>query len=122
MQFTATIRALHPKNVFRISRAARTEVRNVFLQIENEGITGHGEASPNAFYGEDADAVHASLVRAGEQLRDCKIRSVGDISNVWEQIWPVVQPSRAAQCAIDTALWDWLARCEKCSVCELAWG
>lgn len=122
MQLTAQILALHPRQVFRISRAARTEVRNVFVKIEHEGITAYGEASPNSFYNEDADAVLAHLAKAEIFLRNRKIRSVQDIVQAWEEIWPQLAPSRAAQCAVDVALWDWLARREGCTVCELAWG
>jgi len=122
MELTTAICALHPKTVFRISRAARTEVRNVFVRIRDEGITGFGEASPNAFYHEDADDVRARLSRAAPGLRGLKVRSVADIGRIREEIWPVLKPSRAAQCAVDVALWDWLARRENCTVCELAWG
>jgi L-alanine-DL-glutamate epimerase-like enolase superfamily enzyme len=37
-------------------------------------------------------------------------------------VWPLVAPSRAAQCAIDLALWDWLGRRRGVSGTELAWG
>ena len=122
MQLTTTIRALHPKVVFRISRAQRTEVRNVFVRVEDEGITGYGEASPNAFYNENADDVQARLSELAQKLHDVKIRSVADIARIRDELWPVLSPSRAAQCAVDVALWDWLARREDCTVCELAWG
>ena len=122
MELTTAICALHPKTVFRISRAARTEVRNVFVRIRDDGIAGYGEASSNAFYGEDADDVRARLSRAAPGLRDLKVRSVADIGRIRDEIWPALEPSRAAQCALDVALWDWLARRENCTVCELAWG
>lgn len=47
------------KNVFTISRSSRTEVPNVFLTLEMDGLTGYGEASPNARYNEDAPLVEA---------------------------------------------------------------
>lgn len=122
MQLTSAITALHPKTAFRISRAVRTEVRNVFVRIEEEGVAGYGEASPNAFYHEDADEVQARLSRAAAVLRGWKIRSVADIGRAWDEIWRAVKPSRAAQCAVDVALWDWLACRENCTICELAWG
>jgi len=122
MQVTTAIHALHPKSVFRISRGARAEVRNVFVRVGADGIAGYGEASPNAYYHEDADDVQARLTRAGQRLRGRKIRSVGDIAHFWEEIWPLVKPSRAAQCALDIALWDWLARRENLTVCELVRG
>ncbi len=40
MELATAIYALHPKTVFRISRAERTESRNVFVRIRDDGITG----------------------------------------------------------------------------------
>jgi len=122
MKLTAAIRPLHPKSVFRISRGSRAEVLNVFTQIESGGVTGTGEASPNAFYNETAEHVLALLANAAPHLKGCRIRNVADIEQLWMRLWPVLQPSRAAQCAIDLALWDWLARSEKTTICELAHG
>jgi L-alanine-DL-glutamate epimerase-like enolase superfamily enzyme len=118
----AAILSLHPRTVFRISRGARTEVRNVFVRIENDGIAGYGEASPNAYYREVPEAVHSAILSAGEWLRGFSPRTPGDIRRAWSHIWEIVAPSRAAQCAVDLALWDWLARAEGCSVTELALG
>jgi L-alanine-DL-glutamate epimerase-like enolase superfamily enzyme len=122
MQLATTIHVLHPKTVFRISRAQRTGVRNVFIRIEDEGIIAYGEASPNAFYHENADDVQARLSQVAEMIPGLRVRSVADIGRAWDDFWPVLRPSRAAQCALDVALWDWLARRENCSICELAWG
>lgn len=122
MELATAIYALHPKTVFRISRAERTEARNVFVRLGEDGITGYGEASPNAFYRENADDVQTRLLRAAPWIRTWKVRSVADIGRIWDEIWPLVIPSRSAQCALDIALWDWLARRENCTVCELAWG
>jgi L-alanine-DL-glutamate epimerase-like enolase superfamily enzyme len=116
------LRALHPRNIFRISRAARREVINAFLRIEHDGIAGYGEASANAFYGENATGVAAKLDGLGDFLSGRAIHSPADIAAVWEEAWPLLAPSRAAQCALDLALWDWLAMREARSVTELALG
>ena len=97
-------------------------MRNVFIRIECEGIAGYGEASPNAFYHENADDVQQRLELAAKRLLGLKIRSIADIASFWDTIWTSVNPSRAAQCAIDIALWDFLARRESCTICDLAWG
>jgi L-alanine-DL-glutamate epimerase-like enolase superfamily enzyme len=114
--------ALHPRNVFRISRAARRETVNVFLRLERDDVQGFGEAAANGYYGESPDDVRARLSRVGDFLRGCAVRTVEDIALVWEEAWPVLMPSRAAQCAVDVALWDWLARREGKTVTELALG
>ena len=113
---------MHPRNVFRISRAARREVTNVFLRLDRGGIAGHGEASANAYYGENAADVAARLEGLADFLQGRAVDCPADIAAVWEEAWPLLAPSRAAQCALDLALWDWLGKREHRSVAELALG
>ncbi|MDB6152104.1 MAG: Mandelate racemase/muconate lactonizing protein [Chthoniobacteraceae bacterium] len=94
----------------------------MFVKLESEGITGLGEASPNAFYNETAEGVSAQLASVAPFFSSLKIRTVTDIGEVWAKLWPLVAPSRAAQCALDIALWDWLAQREGVSATQLAWG
>jgi L-alanine-DL-glutamate epimerase-like enolase superfamily enzyme len=122
MKLRWTSRELHPRHVFRISRARRREVRNVFVRVEHQGITGYGEASPNAFYDETWEGVAERLQAAGDWLEALQISCVADLEAAWHESWRWLAPSRAAQCALDVALWDWLARREGKSVTELAWG
>jgi L-alanine-DL-glutamate epimerase-like enolase superfamily enzyme len=122
MKLTWVTRELHPRRVFRISRARRREVRNVFVRLEQDGIAGYGEASPNAFYDETWEGVGARLEAARDWLERLEITTVADLEAAWNEGWTWLRPSRAAQCAIDLALWDWLARRERKSVTELAWN
>ena len=122
MKLNATIKTLHPRNVFRISRAARGEVQNIFVKLSSGGVTGWGEASPNAFYDETAFNVVTLLEAAAPLIERLEIESVADIERTWAESWLWFAPSRAAQCAFDLTLWDWLARKKGVSVAELAWG
>jgi L-alanine-DL-glutamate epimerase-like enolase superfamily enzyme len=122
MRLSLAVRELHPRRVFRIARARRNAVENVFVRIEKDGICGYGEASPNAFYNETAAGVLEKLQALAPALKDLKIASPSDIENLWDEFWQQLHPSRAAQCAIDLALWDWLAKARGISVAELAWG
>jgi L-alanine-DL-glutamate epimerase-like enolase superfamily enzyme len=122
MKWSWISRDLHPRHVFRISRAQRRSVRNVFTRVEHDGVVGYGEASPNAFYDETAEAVLERLEAARPWAESLRIGSLADIEAAWEAGWQWLAPSRAAQCALDLALWDWLGRCTGKSVCELAWG
>lgn len=97
-------------------------MRNVFVRLERDGLHGFGEASPNAFYGETSEGVSAKLAAAADFVGSFEIQSVTDIEKTWDACWSVVAPSRAAQCALDVAFWDWLARRNGTSVAELAWG
>ncbi len=89
------------------------------MRLEDDGVVGYGEASPNAFYGETADDVAERLSSLHGALQDLKIRSVTDIERAWQTLWPNLAPSRAAQCAIDIALWDWFAKREGAAVVGL---
>ncbi len=122
MELTLSTRELHPRRVFRIARARRRAVCNVFLRLKHDGICGYGEASPNSFYNETEEIVAEKLTGAREAVRRLRIRSVADIERAWGELWPMLQPSRAAQCALDLALWDWLAKSQGCTVSELVWG
>jgi len=119
---SATIRALHPRKVFRISRGARAEVENVFVELTGGGVRGFGEASPNRFYSETARDVRRQIETAASFVTGLRIESPEDVRRAWEEIWEWVAPSRAAQCALDLALWDWLARRRGVTVAELALG
>jgi len=122
MKLNAVSKNLHPRNVFRISRAARAEVRNVFVEVSAGGITGRGEASPNSYYDETAGNVIDLLEAAAPFVAGLEIESVADMERAWLEAWPWLAPSRAAQCALDLALWEWLARQKGISVAELALG
>jgi len=116
------IRALHPRHAFGISRAVKTEVRNVFLRLEHDGVNRPGRGVAESVLQRDGRG------RGGEARRSARFHRIAggalraDIEAAWENVWPLLAPSRAAQCALDLALWDWLARREGMSVAELAWG
>ncbi len=113
---------LATRHQFRIARPRREPLQNIFLSLTHEGVTGLGEASPAEFYGESARGVLDRIAAASKWLQSLKLRSQGDIQRAWKDGWEYVAPSRAAQCAIDLALWDWLAQREGVSVTELALG
>jgi L-alanine-DL-glutamate epimerase-like enolase superfamily enzyme len=114
---------LHPRNVFRISRVPNPgRTLNVFLRIERDGIVGYGEASAKKFYGEDPAEVAERLNGMQTFLDLRRVDSPGDIVAIWEDAWLLLAPSRAAQCALDVALWDWLGKRHGVTVAELALG
>ena len=122
MKSRVEILLLQPRHVFRISRGAKAEVRNVIFSVELEGIHGLGEASPNAFYGETADDVSNRLRALSDWLGGIKISDPADIVALWPELWQRVKPSRAAACAVDCALWDWLAAVRGVTLSELLWN
>jgi L-alanine-DL-glutamate epimerase-like enolase superfamily enzyme len=115
------VHRLHPRGAFRIARKRTVPFDNVILRVEHDGVTGWGEASPHPYYGASAADVVRDLESLGGWLRTLSIRSVDDIARAWNESWTRLH-DRAAQCALDLALWDWLARKEGVSVTELAHG
>lgn len=116
------VKTLHPRRVFRISRAARTRVDNVFLALTQDGITGFGEASPNSYFREDAFEVAGALMGLADYFRRQTLVSRDDIDRIWQELARRLSPSRAALCAADIALWDLWARMNGKTVCECALG
>jgi L-alanine-DL-glutamate epimerase-like enolase superfamily enzyme len=116
------VKSLHPRHVFRISRASRTQVDNVFLSLTQEGVSGFGEASPNSFFREDSLEVQAALAGLADYFRRQTLSSQGDIGRIWGELRERLAPSRACLCAVDLALWDLWARLQGKTVCECALG
>ena len=122
MKLTCVSRELHPRHAFRISRGRRTEVRNVFVRLERDGIAGYGEASPNTFYDETWEGVMAKIEAARGFIEALDLQTVAGLEASWAKLWEIVAPSRAALCALDVAMWDWLARQRGVPVTELMWS
>lgn len=115
-------KALHPRHVFRISRATRPQVDNVFLVLEQDGVLGYGEASPNSFFHENHLDVQMGLAGLSDYFRRQTLNDAEDIRRIWSEIWERVAPSRACQCAVDLALWDLLAKLKGMTASECVLG
>ena len=97
-------------------------MRNVFVRLERDGLAGYGEASPNAFYDETLEGVMEKIEAARGFVEALDLQTVAGLEATWSKVWELVAPSRAAQCALDVAMWDWLARRRGLSVTELMWS
>jgi L-alanine-DL-glutamate epimerase-like enolase superfamily enzyme len=122
VEIHTSIHELHPRGSFRIARKRSVPFANVILRLEHDGVVGWGEASPNPYYGVSAQDVADKLQPLSGWLERKTIRSVADIETLWKESWELLHPNRAAQCALDLALWDWLARKQGMTVSELAHG
>ncbi|MEA9389386.1 L-Ala-D/L-Glu epimerase [Acerihabitans sp. TG2] len=81
---------------FVISRGSRTEARVVVVEIEQDGITGVGECTPYARYGESEQSVIVQLASVTHAMEH-------DVSR---EILQQLLPAGAARNAVDCALWD----------------
>jgi L-Ala-D/L-Glu epimerase len=94
----ATLRLNEP---FTISRSTDEEVEEVFVEVELDGLVGHGEGSPQDVYGESAASASAFLDEAEELLRDDPFALAAIERRLAE-----VPGEMAAKAALDSALHD----------------
>ena len=116
MKLEFEVLPLRTRHDFNIARAAApAERRNVVVRITDaDGISGIGEAAPNAFYAESADTVRAALgvyadllpASAGFEIRELEQR----LHDALPSQNPKYPPHPSARAAISAALLDLLAR------------
>jgi L-Ala-D/L-Glu epimerase len=95
---TATLRLREP---FTISRSTDEEVTEVFVELQLDGLSGFGEASPQEHYGESPESAAAFLDEAEELL--------GDDPFALEEVEARLRArpgEMAAKAALDSALHD----------------
>jgi L-alanine-DL-glutamate epimerase-like enolase superfamily enzyme len=90
---------------FTIARGAKTEAVVVVAEVTDGQITGRGECTPYARYGETPEGVLAQI-----QGVACAGR---------EELARLLPPG-AARNALDCALWDFEAKSADCAACTLA--
>ncbi len=89
---------LELRHTFRLARGASDQRRNLLVELEDEGLTGLGEAAPIAHYDQDHESAAAAARSMVDRLEDPRA-----FSSVDELAVPG-QPAAAA--AIDAALRD----------------
>jgi len=99
---------LHPFNlplrhVFAISRGATHVCRTLIVELQQDGVSGYGEAGENPFYGATLENMQAALERVRPRLESSRLV---DPAELWEQLRPALEASTFAQCALDIAAWD----------------
>jgi L-Ala-D/L-Glu epimerase / N-acetyl-D-glutamate racemase len=102
MELTAQSLDLNLKVPFRISRSVQHVAHNVLVRIEDDGLTGVGEAAPSGYYGEKCESVLMALSYFAEQLGD-DATLIEDIS---ADLSRVMRGNAAARAAVDMALYD----------------
>jgi len=93
-------------HAFGISRWTRTHAKNVFVELEADGIVGIGEASPNARYDESNETAEAFLA----SLDFSSIKNKYDVTQLISYLNSVKKGEYAAKAAVEMAFWDWLGK------------
>lgn len=112
------IKPLKLKEVFTIARGSKSEVRNVFLRIRKDGITGYGEAGPNTRYDETSEKV----VQFFESLPSNFFDEVTDVSEILPKLEKLNLPQiYSAKAAVEMAWLDWWGKSQGKPLWKL-WG
>ena len=107
MRIRTHVEELALRHTFTISRSSEDVTRVVIAELEHDGVTGLGEASPSSFYDENIDSVRASLEQLGEWLEG---RDPLHYRDLLEEASTRLGSNRAALSALDLAVFDWVTR------------
>src|SRR3981081_116605 len=102
MRFTVRTADVHLAVPFATSRAVRTAKRAVLVELDDGDQTARGEASPDSFFGETAEALEAA-VRDG---LGCVPEDPADLSAVNSNLGARFPEGGAAACALDILAHD----------------
>jgi len=91
------------RHVFAISRGATHVCRTLIVELQQDGVSGYGEAGENPFYGATLENMQGALERVRPQLESSLLV---DPAGLWEHLRPALEASPFAQCALDIAAWD----------------
>jgi L-Ala-D/L-Glu epimerase len=94
------------KHTFTIARGSRDVQSVVFVELEHDGITGYGEASPIARYGESVETVISFF----KQVDSEKLNNPFLIERNVAYLESLSSKDFSARTAIDIALHDWVGK------------
>ena len=91
------------KHVFINSRREVSIVRAVIVELEQDGVRGHGEAYEDSFYGITVEDIYTQLDRCRDKLDHY---ALADPVALWNFIQPVLGNKLFALSALDCAAYD----------------
>lgn len=91
---------------FRISRGVQAISPNVIVQINSNGYTGYGEASPSEYYGESVETVLACITLFAGNLGDDPFL----IEDIMGRLDEIIRLHPSAKAAVDMALYDLIGK------------
>jgi L-alanine-DL-glutamate epimerase-like enolase superfamily enzyme len=88
---------------FTIARGTKETVENVVVHLSADGVTGHGEAAPNARYNENADKVIAFIKSLSKDFFD----DISTAETLTDELYVRCPQVQSAMAAIEMAWLDW---------------
>ncbi len=106
MKLTFHAEVLSLKTIFRVAKSSKEFAENFFIEIEQDGITGIGEAAPSKFYQEDNQTVPLALKKIGQLLNGEPFF----VQTIQATIDKELKGNYAARAAVNMALYDWIGK------------
>lgn len=107
MQFRCFIQTLEIQGTFRTAHGTRKQIESVWVELSDDSTKAYGEAVPVPYYGHTAQEVKNIL----DSLKDViEQSSLTDASTFWEQMQAHLASLPVAMCALDIAVYDYLAQ------------
>jgi L-alanine-DL-glutamate epimerase-like enolase superfamily enzyme len=91
------------KHVFINARREVSVVRTVVVELEQDGLRGHGEAYEDSYYNVSAEDIYSQLDRCREKIDPY---ALADPVAFWHFMMPMLERKPFAQCALDCAAHD----------------
>jgi L-alanine-DL-glutamate epimerase-like enolase superfamily enzyme len=107
MKLATRVVGLKLRHTFTIARGSEDVSPAVVAELEHGGLNGLGEARPDDFYGETPESVQGALARLSGWFER---REPLPYRHFLEQAALELGASRAALCALDLAVHDWIGK------------
>lgn len=106
MKITFSSYDLKLRHTFTIARSSRDISPVVFVELEQDGIVGFGEAAPSRRYGETVETVMSFL----GALDLSRFESPFQLESILDYVEKSAPGNTSAKAAIDIALHDWIGK------------
>ena len=91
------------RHVFTIARGSTSISRTLIVELQQDGVSGFGEAGENRYYGATVAGMADTLQRVRPRL---EALSLDDPATLWQELRPLLADDTFAQCALDIAAHD----------------
>lgn len=91
------------KHVFATSRNSFSVVRTIVVELEQDGLRGHGEAYEDTFYGVEVEKMFELVDKCREQVEHY---ALADPTAFWRHLGPILEKNPFARSAVDCAACD----------------
>ena len=91
------------KHVLTFSRGSVSVVRTIVVELEQDGLRGHGEVQENPYYNTNVEEMTELIQKTRDLLEDY---ALADPLALWRHLRPALGESRYAQTVVDMAACD----------------